>query len=250
MDDNDDNRKMIEQCYLKNRTTINPIVDWSDEDVWEFLNDVAKVPHCCLYDEGLTRLGCIGCPLQGREGMLADFERWPKYKDLYIRAFDKMIQNHPGDIKVATGEPAEVGGGGRCPQRVDTLDKMNISSTGIVGGGRSTQLVDVAVQTQQGHGQTQPNTQTHMTSPSSTTTGTNSAQSGTSSGGSQTPDGGGVSTVLALEMPERYERLAGAASAWTAEHRDHPEREYNRDPKVADYESGAWLLNDWINNWR
>ena len=107
MDDNDDSRKMVEQCYAKRKTTINPIVDWLDEDVWEFLNDVAKVPHCSLYDEGFERLGCVGCPLQGRDGMLRDFERWPKYKELYIRAFDKMIKNHPGEIKVASGEPVE-----------------------------------------------------------------------------------------------------------------------------------------------
>ena len=280
MDDNDDNRKMIEQCYLKNRTTINPIVDWSDEDVWEFLNDVAKVPHCCLYDEGLTRLGCIGCPLQGREGMLADFERWPKYKDLYIRAFDKMIQNHPGDIKVATGEPAEVGGGGAMSSESGYAGQHEYTFDWHGGGGRSTQLVDVDAQKHQGQRRTQPNIQTHMTSPSSTTTGPNSAQSGTSSdglpilewGGSKCSTSGsgvsetrtsqrlglsekkyhgdGILSVLALEMPERYERLAGAASAWAAEHRDHPEREYNRDPKVADYESGAWLLDNWINNWR
>jgi len=42
--------------------------------------------------------------LQGREGMLKDFERYPRYKELYIKAFDKMIKNHPGEIKVATGE--------------------------------------------------------------------------------------------------------------------------------------------------
>ena len=112
MDDNDVGRKMVEQCYMKRKTTINPIVDWLDEDVWEFLNDVAKVPHCCLYDEGFTRLGCIGCPLQGREGMLADFERWPEYKRLYIRAFDQMISKHPGEIKAADGELVEYGAGG------------------------------------------------------------------------------------------------------------------------------------------
>ena len=113
MDDNIESRQMVEQCYAKRKTTVNPIVDWTDEDVWEFLNDVAKVPHCELYDEGFTRLGCIGCPLQGREGMLRDFERWPGYKRLYIKAFDKMIANHPGEIKVATGELAEntTGGG-------------------------------------------------------------------------------------------------------------------------------------------
>ena len=114
MDDNDVGRKMVEQCYQKNRTTINPIVDWTDEDVWEFLNEVAKVPHCSLYDEGYTRLGCIGCPLQGREGMLRDFERYPKYKALYIKAFDRMIANHPGEIKVATGEMVENTSGGGC----------------------------------------------------------------------------------------------------------------------------------------
>jgi len=113
MDDNDTSRRMVESCYSKKKVTINPIIDWEESDVWEFLNDVAKVPHCCLYDEGFTRLGCIGCPLQGRDGMLRDFERWPRYKQLYINAFDRMIRNHPGEIKVASGELVEnVSGGG------------------------------------------------------------------------------------------------------------------------------------------
>lgn len=111
MDDNAETRRMVEHCYAKRKTTVNPIVDWTTDEVWEFLNDIAKVPHCSLYDEGFSRLGCIGCPLQGREGMLRGFERWPRYKELYIKAFDKMIQNHPGEIKVATGELAETNGG-------------------------------------------------------------------------------------------------------------------------------------------
>lgn len=122
MDDNVESRRMVEQCYLKRKTTINPIVDWTDEDVWEFLNDVAAVEHCCLYDPpfNLKRIGCIGCPLQGRDGMLADFEIWPRYKELYIRAFDKMIANHPGEIKVATGEMAISGGGGYSSENGST----------------------------------------------------------------------------------------------------------------------------------
>lgn len=111
MDDNAESREIVESCYSKKKTTINPIIDWEESDVWEFLDDVAKVPHCCLYDEGFTRLGCIGCPLQGRNGMIRDFERWPKYKELYIKAFDRMIANHPGEIRIASGEPAESGGG-------------------------------------------------------------------------------------------------------------------------------------------
>lgn len=122
MDDNVESRRMVEQCYLKRKTTINPIVDWTDDEVWEFLNDVAAVEHCCLYDPpyNLKRIGCIGCPLQGRDGMLADFEIWPRYKELYIRAFDKMIANHPGEIKVATGEMAISGGGGYSSEHGST----------------------------------------------------------------------------------------------------------------------------------
>ena len=36
-DDNDINRRMVEHCYRTRKTMVNPIVDWTDEDVWEFL---------------------------------------------------------------------------------------------------------------------------------------------------------------------------------------------------------------------
>lgn len=129
MDDNEETRRMVEHCFRKKRTTVNPIIDWGDDDVWEFLNEVAKVPHCCLYDEGFTRLGCIGCPLQGREGMIRDFERWPRYKELYIRAFEKMIANHPGEIRVASGAPVpEERGGHSSIHRMGLLEYL----TGII----------------------------------------------------------------------------------------------------------------------
>jgi phosphoadenosine phosphosulfate reductase len=65
--------------------------------VWEFLNERVKVSHCELYDEGFTRIGCVGCPLQSSRGMRRDFERWPQYKELYIKAFDKMLLNRRDD---------------------------------------------------------------------------------------------------------------------------------------------------------
>lgn len=99
-DDNDANRRMVEQCYRTRKTIVNPIIDWMDTDVWEFLNDVVKVPHCVLYDEGFKRLGCIGCPMSGSKNMVKEFERWPKYKELYLRAFERMIKSHPGEIKL------------------------------------------------------------------------------------------------------------------------------------------------------
>lgn len=88
-DDNDENRRMIEQCYRTHTTLVNPIVDWTDDDVWEFLNEVVKVPHCELYDQGYTRLGCIGCPMSSHAS--DGLDRYPKFKAAYIRAFEKMI---------------------------------------------------------------------------------------------------------------------------------------------------------------
>ena len=88
-DDNDESRRMIEQCYRTHKTLVNPIVDWTDDDVWVFLNEVVKVPHCELYDQGYTRLGCIGCPMSYHAS--DELDRYPKFKAAYIRAFEKMI---------------------------------------------------------------------------------------------------------------------------------------------------------------
>lgn len=98
-DDNDEARRMVEQCYRTRKTMVNPIVDWSEDEVWEFLNTY-NIQHCSLYDEGFTRLGCIGCPLAGSKNMRRDFERWPKYREMYVRALQKMIDNHPGKIRI------------------------------------------------------------------------------------------------------------------------------------------------------
>jgi phosphoadenosine phosphosulfate reductase len=89
--DNDEARRIIENCRMKSRHIINPVVDWETEDVWEYLNS-RKIPHCCLYDEGFERLGCIGCPMAGKAGRTKEFERWPKFKYAYLRAFGRMIK--------------------------------------------------------------------------------------------------------------------------------------------------------------
>lgn len=129
-DDNEETRKTVEYCYQKRRTTLNPIIDWDDDEVWEFLNYIVKVPHCCLYDEGFTRLGCIGCPLQGKKGMERDFERWPRYKELYIRAFDKMLKTHPATEEALKNlDKPPVGGGWRDKSAEFNIDLwINISN--------------------------------------------------------------------------------------------------------------------------
>lgn len=88
--DNDDRRRLFENCRLKSKRTVNPIIDWKDEDVWDFLED-AKKPTNPLYAEGWCRVGCVGCPMAGQEGREREFARWPKYKELYLLAFQKLL---------------------------------------------------------------------------------------------------------------------------------------------------------------
>lgn len=89
--DNSENASMTKHCIRTGKVLVNPIIDWDEKDVWEFLNGNG-IEHCRLYDEGYTRLGCIGCPMKSAKGQKQDFERWPKYRELYIRAFDRMIK--------------------------------------------------------------------------------------------------------------------------------------------------------------
>lgn len=43
------------------------------------------------------RIGCIGCPMGGGKCQKKEFLRYPKYKDNYIRAFDRMIKKQRDD---------------------------------------------------------------------------------------------------------------------------------------------------------
>ena len=82
---------MIEHCYKRTKVLINPIIDWEDSDVWNFIKS-ESVPYCSLYDEGFIRLGCIGCPMARTKGREKEFIRWPKYKEAYLRSFGKMLE--------------------------------------------------------------------------------------------------------------------------------------------------------------
>lgn len=87
--DNDETRRMVENCYRTHKTLMNPIIDWTDADVWEFIRS-ENIPYCELYDCGYMRLGCIGCPMSTRQE--DEFVRYPQYRSNYIKAFERMIE--------------------------------------------------------------------------------------------------------------------------------------------------------------
>lgn len=97
--DNEESRRMIEQCYKRHKTTLNPIIDWEDRDVWDFIH-VERIPYCELYDEGRTRLGCIGCPMGNQHQRERDFARYPKYLTAYLNSFAKMLK-----VREEVGKP-------------------------------------------------------------------------------------------------------------------------------------------------
>lgn len=76
---------------------VNPIVDWSDANVWRFILDEG-LPYCCLYDEGFKRLGCVGCPMSGRKGVAKGFARWPQYERAWRRAFHRLWDRRLGTV--------------------------------------------------------------------------------------------------------------------------------------------------------
>lgn len=92
--DNTEERREIENCMKFNQIIINPIVDWMEDDVWFFIKQ-QNLKYCDLYNKGYRRLGCIGCPMAGAKQRQKQFEQYPKYKEQFIRTFNKMIERHP-----------------------------------------------------------------------------------------------------------------------------------------------------------
>ena len=82
--------------------------------------------------------------------MLRDFERYPKYKENYIRAFQRMIDRHPGQIRILDPEaetkfkldvetvgPENIGGGYfgiGSTSAIDGDDAPEVNGTEICGG--------------------------------------------------------------------------------------------------------------------
>lgn len=105
-DDNDESRRFVERCYRTTSTMVNPIIDWTTSDVWEFLRYYGCEGNP-LYQCGFSRIGCIGCPMGGPKSMKREFALYPKYKENYIRAFDRMIAKRIEDGKPTQWESGE-----------------------------------------------------------------------------------------------------------------------------------------------
>ena len=112
---------------------VHPIFDWTTTEVWEFIKKY-NVPYCSLYDEGFYRLGCIGCPFAKTEIKRKEFERWPKYKDLYFKALERSIKVRKQQGKKTISDSIDVYFEFWISGKANKKDDENMTSLfGIIG---------------------------------------------------------------------------------------------------------------------
>jgi len=77
---------------------INPILNWSDSQVWQYIR-YHGVPYCNLYDEGFKRLGCVGCPMARLKGRMKEFKRWPHFERRWKALFQSVWERKTGSTQ-------------------------------------------------------------------------------------------------------------------------------------------------------
>ena len=107
--------KIVATDRNTSRPILCPILYWTDADVWQFIRD-NEMKYCSLYDEGYTRLGCVGCPMSGPTGMARDFKRWPRYEAMWKRGFKVYFDKYKG-VPKRNGDP-------RAIEKFPTVDDL------------------------------------------------------------------------------------------------------------------------------
>lgn len=106
--DDASSRRLFEQCQMKGVRVLNPIIDWSDSDVWDYLHS-RGIEGNPLYKEGWTRIGCVGCPLAGKRARALAFARYPKLYKAWADAIAHVIarRKEMGNPMVLLGKEVE-----------------------------------------------------------------------------------------------------------------------------------------------
>ncbi len=70
------NSEHVERDEARGIWKFNPLVDWTEKDVWTYLNE-RELPYNPLHDQGYASIGCAPCTLpgSGRDGRWAGSEK-------------------------------------------------------------------------------------------------------------------------------------------------------------------------------
>lgn len=94
------NRKFFEidtRPEMLGKMYLNPILDWTERDVWEYI-DKKGLSYPSLYDNGYSRIGCIGCPMVTAKQRLKEFQKYPRHKEMYLKAIRKAREDKTKSI--------------------------------------------------------------------------------------------------------------------------------------------------------
>lgn len=82
---------LIKNMRENKDTLVNPIYEWTTPDIWEYISRKGLKVNP-LYSKGYDRVGCVGCPFASYHKKMKEFSDYPQYKTMYIKAFDKMLE--------------------------------------------------------------------------------------------------------------------------------------------------------------
>lgn len=73
---NADKEKLMSCVSGKDKFIINPIINWSYRNIWDFIK-LNNMEYCELYDAGYTRIGCMFCPMNSYKKLQMDAKKYP-----------------------------------------------------------------------------------------------------------------------------------------------------------------------------
>lgn len=132
---NADGERVLGCIRGKESLLISPIIDWTDDEVWEFLGALG-VEHCELYDEGWRRIGCIGCPMSSHKQKMIENARYPHVKRNWIKAIKAIRRGGYSKENISGGTSARTGCLKKCQRIAQDAGGSNIQTqdTGMGGG--------------------------------------------------------------------------------------------------------------------
>lgn len=107
----DESAKRADRPYFyeyDKRFILNPILEWSTEDVWSFIRyNGFAYPE--IYDQGHKRAGCILCPLSCRAARIRDYNEHPEIVRQIEKRLAVFLQTHPDStIRQWGGEVSDI----------------------------------------------------------------------------------------------------------------------------------------------
>ena len=79
----------VECLQGKDKLTVNPILEWSEQDIWDFIH-AYELPENPLYIKGYSRVGCLFCPMSNIKSIRRDAANYPKYYQAFLRLFHRI----------------------------------------------------------------------------------------------------------------------------------------------------------------